>query len=151
MPAFFIICVVVIVDQLSKFVILNNFLANESRQIVKDIFHLSLVFNQGFAFGLFANLSSVIWTVIYLLAVGTIIFIFCFSKKLFPQSNYIKIPLALIVGGALGNSIDRIRFGYVVDFLDFRIWPVFNLADSAITIGTCLLILQILKKNRSKN
>jgi len=52
----------------------------------------------------------------------------------------------LILGGALGNLIDRVRFGYVVDFLDFRIWPVFNIADSAITIGTILAILHLLKR-----
>ena len=56
-----------------------------------------------------------------------------------------QVFLSLILAGAIGNLIDRVRFGYVIDFLDFRIWPVFNIADSAITIGTILLALQILR------
>ncbi len=62
-------------------------------------------------------------------------------KSLPPKAIF----LSLILGGAIGNLVDRIRLGFVIDFLDFRIWPVFNIADSAITIGTVLLVLQILK------
>jgi signal peptidase II len=62
------------------------------------------------------------------------------------KGTLVTCVLALIVGGAIGNLIDRIRLGYVVDFLDFRIWPVFNAADSAISIGTIVLIIYIIKK-----
>ena len=82
-----------------------------------------------------------------LVSVFVITFIF-YNLKDKKKSLLFKICLSLILGGAVGNLIDRLRFGFVVDFLDLRIWPVFNLADSAITIAALLLIWEVLfKKN----
>jgi len=71
-----------------------------------------------------------------------------FVPKFFHKGRSTQVFLSLILTGAIGNLIDRVRFGYVIDFLDFRIWPVFNIADSAITIGTILLALQILRHKK---
>ena len=144
MPAFFVILTVLILDQLSKIAVLHFLQPGDSRPLIEGVFHLSLVFNRGAAFGLFAQQGwALLWLI--LISAAIIVFIFRFLKKGLAGSLASQVYLALILGGAVGNLIDRLRFGYVVDFLDFRIWPVFNLADSAITVGTALLILHLLK------
>ncbi len=97
------------------------------------------------AFGIFAQQQFTFLWICFVFIV-TLVLIFNLYRKSFFKSRFRQLCLALILAGALGNLIDRIRLGYVVDFLDFRIWPVFNVADSAITIGVVLLILQILKQ-----
>ncbi len=146
MSAFFIAFVILAVDQLTKFIVLKNFLSGESLPVIENIFHISLVFNRGFAFGIFSKKAASAWIWIYCFAIAVIVFLFC--QKAHRQRKSSQIFLALVLGGAIGNLIDRMRFGHVVDFLDFRIWPVFNVADSAITIGTILLVLQILRRKR---
>jgi len=150
MSALFVVLAVLIVDQLTKFIVLKNFLFGGSLPVIENIFHISLVFNRGFAFGIFSEKAGLSWIWIYCLAITIIIFIL-FYRKPFGRGKTLQaeqIFLALILGGAIGNLIDRIRFGHVVDFLDFRVWPVFNIADSAITVGTILLVLQILKAKK---
>jgi len=146
--ALFIALAVLIIDQLTKFIILKSLQPGESLPIIKNIFHITFVCNKGIAFGIFSEGGfAFIW--ILFIAVITIIFIFTFYKKNFYKSKSTEVFLSLIIAGAIGNLIDRMRFGYVVDFLDFRIWPVFNIADAAITVGTLLLILQLLKHRLS--
>lgn len=145
---FLIALLILIIDQLSKYIVLKSFQPEQSLPIIKGIFHISLVCNKGVAFGLFSGKGpNLIW--ILYLCVIIIAFVFIFYKEFFPKRKSCRILLSLILAGAVGNLIDRIRFGYVVDFLDFRIWPVFNVADSAITIGTVLLILQVLRHKKS--
>ncbi len=96
--------------------------------------------NTGVAFGLLAGQGL-------LVAVATVLILLALLQSVWkrPQiSTGSALSFGLIVGGALGNLLDRLRWGYVVDFLDFRIWPVFNIADSCITIGTFLLIFKLL-------
>ena len=147
MFVFYIAIAVLIADQLSKFLTLKYFSLGESLPIIPNVFHLSYVCNKGLAFGLFSgrNLEH-LW--IFYVCLIIIIFVHLFYRKLFPGKKSTQVLLALILGGAVGNLIDRIRFGCVIDFLDFRIWPVFNLADSAITIGTLLLIVQMFKQRK---
>ena len=143
MSALSVVLPVLIIDQLTKFIILKNFQPGESLPVIKNIFHISFVCNKGMAFGVFSKSiagAAFIW--ISYISVIIIVFIFAFYKKFFHST---QIFLSLILAGAIGNLIDRIRFGCVIDFLDFRIWPVFNVADSAITVGTVLLILQVLR------
>ncbi|MDP3786586.1 MAG: signal peptidase II [Candidatus Omnitrophota bacterium] len=123
MRPFLIAGIVVIVDQITKAIATT---------------HLTLVRNTGAAFGLFRD-QAVIFILISVIA---IIFIgFYLIKK---KTSY-YLPLALILGGAVGNLIDRLRFGYVVDFIDLRFWPVFNVADSCITIGAIILFFVIIR------
>ncbi|MCK4859067.1 MAG: signal peptidase II [Candidatus Omnitrophica bacterium] len=131
---------IIFADQISKFFARSNlnFLPQQSIPIIKNFFHLTLVQNKGTAFGLFKN-QSFFFVFISLLAVISL-FYFLFFKK---GDNYPRIALCLILGGAVGNLIDRLVFGFVIDFLDFRIWPVFNLADSFICIGAGLMLIQV--------
>lgn len=107
--------------------------------VIPKILHFTLVHNTGIAFGLFKN-QGVIFIIISIIA------IFLFSWFLYSrrqEEDFSKLSIlafSLIIGGAFGNLIDRLQFGFVIDFIDFRVWPVFNIADSAITIGAAILI-----------
>jgi len=140
-----IIGFLLVLDQFTKSLILKKLTWGQSLPVITNIFHLTLVSNKGSAFGILRGTSAIFIIISFLL----IIFIILSLKK---RSGYfslksVRFAFALILSGALGNLIDRIRFGYVVDFLDFRIWPVFNIADSTITIGAILLGIQLLKKS----
>jgi signal peptidase II len=100
---------------------------------------MTLVYNRGAAFGMLKN--QLFFFV--LISFFVILFIFLHLKNKKIPLLY-KISLSLILAGSVGNLIDRLRFGYVIDFLDLRFWPVFNLADSALTIGALLLSWEIL-------
>lgn len=131
-------------DQISK-VLASLFLTlNQSIMVIPNFFYLTLVSNEGAAWGLFSNAKIVI-------AIGTILallliyhFIYCFKPN---NRNY--LAFGLLIGGLGGNLIDRLMFGYVRDFLDFYIfnydYPVFNVADISIVIGVILLIITIIK------
>jgi signal peptidase II len=134
-----IVSIVVLLDQLSKTLAINFLQLNTPVTLIKNFFYLTLVHNRGAAFGMLRN-QLLLFIAISILA---IFFIF-FHLKEKKNSFLNKVSLSLILSGALGNLIDRLRFGYVIDFLDFRIWPVFNLADSALTIGALLLSWELL-------
>jgi signal peptidase II len=99
------------------------------------------VLNTGAAFGLFAGQRALF------IAVGSLLFIVTavYYRYIVRQGIFFQIGVSLFLGGALGNLIDRIRFGQVVDFLDFRIWPVFNIADIAICLGAGFILLFVLR------
>ncbi len=130
--------IIITLDQATKFLV-SNHSDKLPIEVVKGIFAIALVRNKGAAFGILQNQAAFFIAI----AVVTItIIIFMLRRK--TSGALLKVSLALILGGAIGNLIDRIRFGYVIDFLDFKIWPVFNIADSAVTIGAGLLVLCIL-------
>ena len=132
-------------DQLTKFLITRNLLYNKSIPIIKGIFHFTLIHNRGAAFGILKNqVPLFIYTCVF-----AIILIY-FNLKNTKHGKSYRVSLSLILAGALGNLIDRLFLGYVIDFLDFRIWPVFNVADSAITIGAILLGYSILIENKKQ-
>ncbi|MCM8783069.1 MAG: signal peptidase II, partial [Candidatus Omnitrophica bacterium] len=137
---FLFICVLS-VDRYSKSYILNKLSPLQSRPIIKGIFHLTLVYNTGAAFGLFKD-NNFILIILSLAAVFLLIRYF----KDTPLNRSFKVAFVLISAGAVGNLIDRISFGYVVDFLDFRIWPVFNLADTSISCGIIIMLYSLLLK-----
>ncbi|PIR65908.1 MAG: signal peptidase II [Candidatus Omnitrophica bacterium CG10_big_fil_rev_8_21_14_0_10_43_8] len=133
---------IILSDQFFKFLILNKFQPGQSIPVIKPVFYLTLVFNKGGAFGLLAWAG---WLFI-LVSAAAIIYIAGFLLKSNARYN-IKIASACIMSGAVSNLIDRLRFGYVVDFFDFRVWPVFNIADSAITIGVLYLCIRYFLKS----
>jgi signal peptidase II len=98
------------------------------------------------AFGIFSQ-SSFLFIVVSILIVT---FILISSIRKLPSSSLYTTPLSAILGGAVGNLADRLRWGYVIDFLDLRIWPVFNIADIAITFGAILLVWRLLFKSKIK-
>lgn len=127
---------IVFFDQATKFLAFRYLQELESISVIPNIFHLSYIQNTGIAFGLFQNHPE-IWSIIISMSV---LFLMIGIGFFVNQSLWRKIAYSFILGGAVGNWIDRIRLHYVVDFLDFRIWPVFNLADSFITIGVVIFI-----------
>lgn len=142
-----IIFLSVIIDQLSKYLIEKNLVYGESIPIIKNIFYFTYIKNNGVAFGLFSNLKSflVFFTII------TIAAIFFYYHKLQTQNRKLQVSFALILGGAFGNLIDRLFWGEVRDFLDFRIWPIFNIADSCICIGIGLILLNSFFEKKEHN
>lgn len=147
---------VLFVDQAAKFFAIRHLSSAGSVEVIKGIFHLTLVYNRGAAFGLFQGgtfflvlVSLVCMFVITLLFKNEKLFFQIFSLD--PHDKTVRFALALIMGGAAGNLIDRLRFFAVVDFLDFRVWPVFNFADSAITIGSVLICIRYLKTKRKES
>ena len=144
MNRFFAIFILLVIaaDQFFKFAVSRLVGVNESLEVVRNFFYVTLVHNTGAAFGIFRN-GTIFFVAISIIAV---IGILLYQGKHPGISRVKKIAFALIIAGATGNLIDRLRLGYVIDFLDFRIWPVFNVADSAITIGAALLIANFFKK-----
>ena len=126
---------IIIIDQATKYLVLKNFTLYESKPIIEGIFHLTYVRNIGAAFSILQNQRT--FFIIATSIVVIVIFWYILSKKYL--NNIVLYSLILIAGGAVGNLIDRVRFGYVVDFFDFMIWPVFNIADMSIVIGSILL------------
>ncbi len=108
--------------------------------MIRNIFHLTLVHNTGIAFGLFKN-QGIFFLGFSLIAICVFSWLLYKQARAQALTRVSRLGFSLIIGGALGNFVDRLQFGYVVDFIDFRIWPVFNVADSAITIGAFILIL----------
>jgi signal peptidase II len=144
---------VVLVDQLTKIVIERSFSFGEVRPVT-SFFNLVLTYNKGAAFSFLANAGG--WQDEFLTAVGvgaSLFIIYLLARH--GTQRLFSLALALILGGAIGNVIDRIAYGHVIDFLDFHVagwhWPAFNVADSAIVGGAALLILdELLRVRKSK-
>ncbi len=144
-----VIVVMVLIDQWTKALVLKNFALNESVSIIANYFNLTYVRNTGAAFGLLATADPAFRIPFFLIvpAVALVAIVMIF-KKLPPNDWKLSIALALVMAGAIGNLIDRVRFGFVVDFLDFH-WryqahyPTFNVADIAICVGVGLLMLDL--------
>ncbi len=132
-------------DQLTKWLVRTNMEVGESIPS-EGIFRLTYTTNTGGAFGIFASQT-------FLLAVAAIIgvLVFLIYLRYIPlESTLLKVGLGLDLGGAIGNLIDRLRFSEVTDFIDVGAWPVFNIADSAIVVGTILIAAYLLFSTTKK-
>lgn len=145
---FFIILslAVVLADQLTKHYVAAGFALGESVPVIQDIFHLTYVLNPGAAFGMFEG-SRWLFVLIAVSVLGSIAFLREEIKRLGPPC---ALGASLFAGGAFGNLIDRARQGLVIDFLDFRVWPVFNVADMAICVGVGLAVWSILRAESAR-
>jgi signal peptidase II len=139
---------IILLDQLTKHYIQKALRLNESIAVIDDFFSLTYIRNPGAAFGFFANHTAQFRSVFFLSvsAVALTLLIFFFLQA--PKDDLCAlIAISLLFGGAVGNLLDRLRMGEVVDFLDFYIgqfhWPAFNVADSAITVGISLLMFNL--------
>ncbi len=135
---------VVIVDRLTKYFLFRDLSEGESIRLIPGLFHITLVLNSGVAFGLFKG-KGLFFTVTSALVMA---FICLYIWRTGCKDLLTLTALGLILGGAAGNLIDRVLFGYVIDFLDFRIWPVFNIADASITIGAFILAIRLIFDKR---
>jgi signal peptidase II len=135
-----IVGVLIILDQITKFLVSANLKAHEAFPVFKDVFHITLIHNKGAAFGFFKGMLPLF----ILLSIVTIFLIILYANRFHQGYHYLRTGLLLILAGTIGNLIDRVRLGYVIDFIDLRIWPVFNIADMTITIGGAFLVYHIL-------
>lgn len=130
---------IVIFDRLTKNFFIDLLQYGESLPVIRNVFHFTLVHNTGIAFGFFKN-QGFVFIVIPIIAVILLIFnIYYYKQTNEVLSRAYIVSFSLILGGAIGNLIDRMTYGYVIDFIDLRVWPVFNIADSAITIGAVII------------
>jgi len=140
--------IVIVVDQITKAVILKNLPLYSSVAVIPGFFSLSHIHNPGGAFGFLASQSLSVRSTIFLLISSLAVCLILYFYRSTPKTHpLLATGFALIFGGALGNLIDRLRFGKVVDFLDFYIgnyhWPSFNIADSAITVGVTIFLFHL--------
>lgn len=154
-PYVWVTAAVVAVDQATKALVDRLLGLHESRDLIEGVLRLTYVRNRGAAFGVLseAELPYQAWvfaavSLLALFAIGV------YAWRLPAASRLPRLALAMIIGGALGNLMDRVRLGYVIDFIDVywrtHHWPAFNAADSAITIGVSLLILDMLRSTRQE-
>ena len=161
---FVIAGVILVLDQITKILVQysipfeSSYFAPDRVTIIEDFFYLVHIGNQGAAWGMFSEYSGVLT----LLSFAVLLFIFCFRKQLELHRGTVQIAFGLLIGGILGNLIDRIRVGHVIDFIDihfpftlpyilpFGRWPAFNIADSAIVVGMLFYLLLSLSDTKKK-
>lgn len=142
---------VVLVDQITKEIVLRFLPLYENLEIIPGFFSLTHIRNTGGAFGLLAGKATGLRTFFFLgvsaVAVAVLLYL---HAKMAGGKRWVETAFALVLGGAVGNLIDRLRFGEVIDFLDFYVgsahWPAFNVADSAISVGVAILCVNVVFK-----
>jgi signal peptidase II len=138
-----IVLAAVVADQVTKHVVASNLSLGEALHVVGP-FSIRHVQNSGIAFGLFSNATAAV-IVVTTIAIGWMLAYFARSGARHPV---LPVALGLVIGGSVSNLADRVRLGFVTDFLDFRYWPAFNLADSFIVIGVGILLAALLLAER---
>jgi signal peptidase II len=150
-----IAALVILLDQLTKAWILSTLTPHQGFAVIGGFFNIVHVRNPGAAFGFLAGASPAFRYAFFLaVTVAAILFILHYLRTTRSEDFRLVFPLALILAGAVGNLIDRVRFGEVVDFLDVYVgsyhWPAFNVADSAISTGAVILVLVLLRRGKEK-
>ena len=135
-----IVFFLILADQAIKFLVVSLMELGEAIPVFAGIFHITYIENPGAAFGLFAN-QRLVFIVAGILVIAAACLMY---RRLMSEKAIIRWGVALLLGGAVGNLIDRLRIGGVIDFLDFRIWPVFNIADIGICVGVALLMYALI-------
>lgn len=140
--------IVLILDQITKIVILKYLYLHQEIPVIQGFFNIVSVRNPGGAFGFLAGHSTLVRTLVFFVVSGfAVLAVLYFYWSTPKELKWLSCAFAMILGGAAGNLVDRIRFGEVVDFLDFYYgnyhWPAFNIADSAITIGMAIFIWHV--------
>lgn len=135
---------VVFLDRVTKNFFSDILSLGESLPLIRGVLHMTLVHNTGIAFGLFRD-QGIVFIIIPIIAIALLIYNIYYYRRYENQiSELYIIGFSLILGGAFGNLIDRVLYGHVIDFIDLMIWPVFNIADSAITIGALIIAVKCL-------
>ena len=151
MKILFVSAIMVFADQISKTVVRNTMSLYESIPVISEFFHLTYVTNDGMAFGINFPLGIYVFSAISIIFTG---FLFWYLWSIKDDEIVVRTGVALILAGAIGNLIDRIFLGEVVDFLDFMIgdfhWYVFNVADSCVTVGLGFVLYDSLILNQKK-
>ncbi|MBM7095845.1 MULTISPECIES: signal peptidase II [Alteribacter] len=147
---YFIAVIVIILDQFTKWLVVQNMELRQSIPIIENVFHLTSHRNAGAAFGM---LQGQMW--LFLIAtIAVLIIVPYYIQKEAKNNTLFGVSMGLVLGGAIGNFIDRLLFGEVVDFLDVYIgsynFPIFNVADSALVVGVGLLIIHVFKEEKKQ-
>jgi len=132
--------VVFLFDRVTKVLVFSGQAPGSSYPVIDNILHISPVCNKGIAFGLFPGLGNTFFAVTSCLVLLFIAYLLIFKR---PRSFLLMSGICLVSAGALGNLVDRLAYGHVLDFIDLRCWPVFNIADSAITLGVSLVLFYL--------
>ena len=133
---------VIFFDSITKLFFVGLLGLGESLPLIPRVFHATLVYNTGIAFGFFRD-QGIVFIIIPVIAIILLIFnVYYYRQNNEVLNRRYVVAFSLILGGAMGNLFDRIVYGYVIDFIDLRVWPVFNIADSAITIGAVIIAWQ---------
>ena len=128
-----------LLDQLTKYYVMNHFLLGESLPVIPNVFHLTYIINRGAAFGMLTNQRWFFLAVAFVLIV-----VYGFYRKRVNNGPLsLRVGTALLIAGAIGNGIDRYVLHGVVDFFDFRIWPIFNIADIGICVGVAFVVYHL--------
>lgn len=141
-----VIASIVLMDQASKYYISHTMAPESSLPLISGVFHITYVLNPGAAFGLFKYKTGFFLAIAALL-VALVAYLY---PRLPRERSWLRYGMTLMTGGAIGNVIDRVQTGYVVDFFDFRIWPVFNVADIAIVCGVALMAWDLWQSDGAK-
>ncbi len=146
---------ILLLDQWTKYLIVQKLRLYQRVDVIDGFFSIVHVRNTGGAFGIFGGerggIGSILFVVVSLIAIGAVVFLFVKTRE---NEKTLALSFSLILSGALGNLIDRLHYGEVIDFLDFHLstyhWPAFNVADSAICIGIGLLALEVLIRDHKR-
>ncbi|NTV29859.1 MAG: signal peptidase II [Candidatus Omnitrophica bacterium] len=141
---------VILIDRMTKVFFSDLLAPRESLPVIRNVFHFTLVHNTGIAFGMFRD-NGFVYLVIPVIALGLLVYNLYYYHKLGELDRWYIAAVSLILGGAIGNLTDRILLGHVIDFIDLRVWPVFNFADSAITVGALIVFWRCLPLTGKKN
>ena len=137
---------IILFDQIVKRIVSLNMKAGETIPIIQNAFHITYILNPGAAFGILEN-ERVFFIIAGFLVLALGVYLLPKLKK---QEKLIRFGSIFLLAGAVGNLIDRIRNGLVIDFIDFRVWPVFNIADIAICSGTFFIIYSVIKSKEDR-
>jgi signal peptidase II len=138
---------VVVLDQVTKFLVARSFTLNQSRAVLPGWLNLTYIHNPGAAFGFMSDMEALVRIPFFVaVTVAAGFMVYAYHRLIPPEKGFARFSLGLIWGGALGNFVDRILYGKVIDFLEFKFiqFPVFNVADSCISVGLALLVLEYL-------
>ena len=139
-----VVIFVVLFDQITKMLVVRNMGLNDSKPLIEDVFELHYIQNTGSAWGMFSG-KTLILTIVSLLLMGGLVYVL-WNLSSDRYYRLLRLFISMIMGGAIGNMIDRIRLGYVVDFLYFKLinFPVFNVADIFVTVPIILVIIFVI-------
>ena len=139
-----LVLAIVGVDQVVKALVVRVFAVGTSLPILPGVLSLTYVRNTGIAFGMLSGFPLLVTV----LAAMTVVFLVYYHEGRWRRNPTGRVAVGCLMGGAVGNLTDRIRLGYVIDYLDLHVWPVFNLADAAVVCGGALLLLALIRQKR---
>ena len=141
-----IFCIILLLDRFTKYLVTTRMTEGMSIPVIDSLLHFTYVLNPGAAFGMLEH--NRLFFIVLTLAVLVVIFLL--RKKIAQETKTVQYGMAFFLGGAIGNLYDRINTGLVIDFIDLRIWPVFNIADIAICLGVGLILWSVVREEKQK-